>query len=282
MRSNLLRTPVRRSARPDLLERQIRRYCPRYQEAVRALAAQHARIEDLAVSFPALLFALAVPRPGLDPARPIERAIEGVALAEVATAADVPLWLRRLPPEAFLRPIVELPDSRVFRCQIVNHLPSRKIAPIWLQSVADIANLAHEAIAVWIAREIARERREMNPNRLRLVGLWAWFSGHPDTLGGRMIQKPWTPDMRIASALGAADDWRTNIDLYLNLGRKPIADVWLRPARVSGYDFLPLASVSAIIEEAVVMKNCPATAKASPIIARGSGACARTASASPR
>ena len=155
-----------------------------------------------------------------------------------------------------MRPIVELPDSRVFRCQIVNHLPSRKIAPIWLQSVADIANLAHEAIAVWIAREIARERREMNPNRLRLVGLWAWFSGHPDTLGGRMIQKPWTPDMRIASALGAADDWRTNIDLYLNLGRKPIADVWLRPARVSGYDFLPLASVSAIIEEAVVMKNC--------------------------
>jgi hypothetical protein len=256
MRSNLLRAPVRRSARSDLLERQFRRYCSPYRAAVRALATQHPRVADLAVSFPALLFALAVPRAGLDPARAIERAIEGVALAEVAAAADVPLWLRRLPPEAFSRPIVKLPDSRVFRCQIVNHLPSRKIAPIWLQAVAEITSLAHEAIAVWIAREIAREKQDVNPNRLRLVGLWAWFSGQPDTLGCRMMQKPWTPDMRIASALSAADDWRTSIGLHVNLGREPIVDVWLWPARVSGYDFLPLASVSAIIEEAAVMKNC--------------------------
>ena len=256
MRSNLLRAPVRHSARSDLLERQFRSYCPHYQGAVRALAAQHARVADLAVSFPALLFALAVPRPGLDPARAIERAIEGVALAEVAAAADVPLWLRRLPPEAFSRPIVKLPDSRVFRCQIVNHLPSRKIAPIWLQAVADIASLAHEAIAVWIGREIAREKRGVKLNRLQLVGLWAWFSGQPDTLGCRMMQKPWTPDLRMASALSAADDWRTSIDLCVNLGREPVADLWLWPARVSGYDFLPLTSVSAIVEEAAVMKNC--------------------------
>jgi hypothetical protein len=255
MRSNLLRAPVRRSARSDLLERQFRRYSSHYQGAVRALAAQHPRVADLAVSFPALLFALAVPRPGLDPARAIERAFEGVGLAEVA-AANVPLWLRRLPPEALSRPIVKLPDSKVFRCQIVNHLPSAKVASIWLQAVAEIASVAHEAIAVWIAREIAREKRDVTPNRLRLVGLWAWFSAQPDTLGCRMIQKPWTPDMRMASALGAADDWRTSIDLYANLGREPIADLWLWPARISGYDFLPLTSVSVIIEEAAVMKNC--------------------------
>ena len=218
---------------------------------------RHSRVADLAVSFPALLFALAVPRPGLDPARAIERAIEGVSLAKVAAAADVPMWLRRLPPEALSRPVARLPDGEVFRRQIANHLPrSPKVAPIWLQAVADIADLSHEAIAVWIAREITREKRGMNLNRLRLVGLWAWFSGQPDTLGCSMIQKSWTPDMRVGSALDAADDWRTNIDLRVSLGREPIVDVWLQPARVAGYDFLPLMSVSEITEEAAAMKNC--------------------------
>ena len=257
MRSNLLRAPVRGFARSDLLERRFRRYCPQFQGAVRALAMRHSRVADLAVSFPALLFALAVPRPGLDPARAIERAIEGVSLAKVAAAADVPLWLRGLPPEALSRPIARLPDGEVFRRQIANHLPrSPKVAPIWLQAVADIADLAHEAMAVWIARQIAREKRGMNLNRLRLIGLWAWFSGQPDTLGRGMIQKPWTPDMRIGSALDAADDWRTNIGLHVNLGREPIADVWLHPARVVGYDFLPLTSISEITEEAAAMRNC--------------------------
>lgn len=260
MRPNLLRAPVRGAARSDLLERQFRRYRPQFQGAVRALAARHSRVADLAVSFPALLFALAVPRPGLDPARAIERTIEGVALAEVAAAADVPLWLRKLPPEAFSRPIVKLPDGEIFRRQIANHLPcSPKVAPIWLEAVADIANLAHEAIAVWIAKEIAREKRGINLNRLRLVGLWAWFSSQSDTLGRGMMQKPWTPDMRIGSALDAADDWRTNIALRVNLGREPIADVWLQPGRVAGYDFLPLTSVSDIAEEAAAMRNCLCT-----------------------
>jgi hypothetical protein len=218
---------------------------------------RHSRVADLAVSFPALLFALAVPRPGLDPARAIERAIEGVSLAKVAAAADVPLWLRKWPPEALSRPIARLPDGEVFRRQIANHLPrSPKVAPVWLQAVADIADLAHEGIAVWIARGLAREKRGMNLNRLRLVGLWAWFSGQPGTLGRSMIQKRWTPDTRIDSALGAAADWRTNIDLRVSLGREPIADVWLPPARVAGYDFLPLASVSDITEEAAAMRNC--------------------------
>src|SRR5216684_8046541 len=224
MRSTLLRAPVRGSARSDLLERQFRRYCPRFQGAVRTLATQHSRVADLALSFPTLLFALAVPRPGLDPAWAIERAIEGAALAEVAAAAEVPLWLRKLPPEALSRPIPNLPDGEPFRRQIANHLPSRKVAPIWIQAVADIANVAHEAIAVWIAREITREKRRTKLDQLRLVGLWAWFSGQPETFGYSMIPNPWVPDMQIESALSAAEDWRTNIDLHVNLGRAPITE----------------------------------------------------------
>jgi len=62
--------------------------------------------------------------------------------------------------------------------------------------------------------------------------------------------------MRMDQALGAADDWRTIIALHLNLGRQPIADMWLAPGQVAAYDFVPLSSTAAIIAEAAAMKNC--------------------------
>jgi hypothetical protein len=257
MRSIILRGHPVDSARSDIVERQLRRYCPRFQGPVRRLATCHSRVADLAVSFPALLLALAVPRSGLDPARAIARAIEGAALADVAAKAGVPLWLRRLPPEAFSRPITKLPSGTDFSRQIANHLPrSPKLASVWLQAVISIADVAHDSAAVWIAREIARERRVVSLDRLRLVGLWAWFSGQSDTLGRRLIARPWTPEMRIGSALSAADQWRNSICLHTALGRESIADPWLQPARVAGYDFTPLRSAREIDEEATAMKNC--------------------------
>lgn len=53
--------------------------------------------------------------------------------------------------------------------------------------------------------------------------------------------------------------WHTNVELHVNLGREPIADVWLRAARVDGYDFLSLTSIAAITEEADAMRNCVRT-----------------------
>jgi len=218
---------------------------------------QHPRIADLAASFPALLFALAAPRPGLDPAPALARVIEGLGLAEVAEAADVPMWLRKLPPEAPTRPITRLPDGALFRRQIANHFPrSPKLAPIWLQAVADVGDLAHEPAAAWVARELVREPRRVNLARMRLVSLWSWFSHQPATYGHRLIEKPWTPDMRMGAALAAADEWRTLIALHVNLGRLPITDMWLQAGRVADYDFLPLNSIAVIAEEAEAMKNC--------------------------
>jgi hypothetical protein len=258
MTSTLLLAPRREAGRCDLLERRLLRYHPSFQKTVRALAMRHARIADLAKSFPALLFALAVPRPGLDPARALARVIDGRPLADVAAAADVPMWLRRLPPEAFVRPITRLPDGELFRRQIANHLPrSPKLAPAWLQVVADVAELAHVQAAVWIAREFARDApRQVSPARLRLIGLWAWFSGQPATFAHELIIRPWTLDMGMGQAVGAAHDWRSVIALHLNLGRQPISDMWLEAGHVAGHDFVPLNSIAAITEEADAMKNC--------------------------
>lgn len=257
MTENLLRTSRREATRAGVLERRLQRYHPRFQGAVRALAMRHSRIADLAASFPALLFALAVPRPAFDPTLALTRVIDGLGLAEAAAAADLPLWLRKLPPEAFAGAIARLPDGELFRRQIANHLPrSPKSMPSWLQVVADVSTLAHEPAALWIARELVREPRRVNPARLRLICLWSWFSLQPATYGRELMRRPWTPDMRMGPALQAAVDWRTMITLHLNLGTKSIADMWLRTGHVAGYDFLPLNSASAIAEEADAMRNC--------------------------
>jgi hypothetical protein len=257
MNSNNLRTVRKTVARATMVERQLRRYQPRFQRTVRALACRHSRIEDLAASFPALLFALAVPRSGLDPEPALARVIEGLSLAEAAMAADLPMWLRRLPPEAFARPLKRLPDGDLFRRRIANHLPeSPKLASTWLHVVGEVAELAHETAAVWIARELVREPRRVNPARLKLISLWLWFSVHPATLGNDLIDRPWTPAMRIGQALAAADDWRTNVELHVHLGTRLRFDMWLQEGHVAGYDFLPLDSVRAIVDEARAMRNC--------------------------
>src|SRR5262249_50764518 len=161
--------------RVDVVEGRLRRYCPGVNAQVRALAGCHPRLADLAVSFPALLFTLAVPRAGFDPMPGIARVIAGASLATAASDARVPLWLRKLPPEAFVRPLPLLPDGELFRQRIVNHLPrSPKLAPAWLQSVADAAEWGHEGAAVWSARELLRDPGT-KLGCLRLIGLFAWF-----------------------------------------------------------------------------------------------------------
>ncbi|MGN8549730.1 hypothetical protein AB7M49_000718 [Bradyrhizobium elkanii] len=228
MTSTLLVVSRREATRSVLLERQLRRYHPHVQGKVRALAMRHTRLADLAASFPALLFALAVPRAGIASARARACVIDGRSLSDAAAAAGIPLWLRRLPPEAFTAPITGLPDDELFRRQIANHLPpSPKLAPIWLKSVAAVAELAHGPAAVWIARELVRAPPRTDPARLRLVGLWAWFSTQPATLGHALIDRRWTPSMRIGSALAAADAWSTMIALHVSLGSEKIADMWL-------------------------------------------------------
>jgi len=217
----------------------------------------HPHLADLALSFPALLFALAVPRPGFDPEPARACVIAGRPLAQAAAAAGVPMWLRKLPPEAFVRPIEPLPDGELFRRQIGNHLPrSPKLMPTWLQLVSQMNALAHESAAVWIAREVVRAPRSPKPARMHLLGLWIWFSSQPTASAYELIEKPWTPDMRLDAAMAAACAWRELAELHLNLGQRPIGNMWLNPGRVGEYEFRPLDDVSDINEEGAAMRNC--------------------------
>src|SRR5690242_8516372 len=150
-------TSLRASAgtpRHDLIERRLRGYSRAAQPRVRALAARHPRLADLALSFPPLLFALALPRPGDDPEPAIGCVIDGRPLGEVAAAAGVPRWLRRLPVDGLTRPLPPLPAGELFGCRILNHVPrSPKRMPAWLETVSEAAQWGGEPFAIWTARE---------------------------------------------------------------------------------------------------------------------------------
>ena len=251
---------ARNAAREGLVERRLRSFRPDIQPAVRSLARRHSRLADLAVTFPALLVALAVPRAGIDARPVIGQAIAGMPLTALSMAAGVPLWLRRFPPAYFSQTIPTLPDNHDFRRRIANHLPrSAKRAPMWLAAVANSSGWCNEPLAIWVARNLVQNPEHVPLHRLRLVCLWAWFSGRPDAFAHRFIERPWNSEMLFATAVDAANHWHTAIDLYAELGDQTIGDMWAQPGSADGYEFVPLRSRAELDEEARTMRNCVRT-----------------------
>lgn len=239
------------------VEKHLRRYPAVVQTSVRAVACLHPHVADLAISFPALLFAVAITRRGADRARLIAAIVEGEPLARIAALAGIALWLRKLPPETFVRPIPQLPDGALFRRQIANHLPaSVRLAPAWLDAVSRAALWGHEGLSVWFARELTRDPKRARKLRcLNAIALWAWYSAHVPA-DASFVTRPWHPAMRFEIARAAADDWRMRVALHLNIGTAPIADMWLQPGVVDGFEFVPLDTARLIAEEAAAMNNC--------------------------
>ena len=241
----------------DLRARSLRRYRPEVRDAVHALARRHTRLADLAVSFPALLAALAVRRAGFDSEPVIRRVIEGASLTEAAASTGIPMWLRKFPPEFIPSAIPRLPDGDLFRHRIANHLPSdSKSAPAWLDIVATAAEWGHEIFALWCAKRFVAEPKKFNRARLHLLCLWSWYSGQPETRAYQLMEKRWTPEMHFRAACNAAEQWQLSMSLYINLGDSIIDDMWLKPGEQDGFEFVPLRSRAEIEEEAKAMANC--------------------------
>ena len=254
------RADAHERARRELIGRHLKRFRPEVQPAVRALAVRHSRLADLVVSFPALAVALAKPRPRFDPQPVMAGVIAGARLSDLGQAAGAPRWLRSLPPEAFTGRLPSLPNSHSFGIRIANHLPnSPKHAALWLEAVGLAADLGTEDLAVWFAREFMRDRKRISSidhARMRQLSLWAWYSGRTGTRACALIDRPWNPDMRMKTAVIAADNWRSSIDAIASLGDGSIADSWFEPATIDGYQFVPLFTASQIVDEGCKMKNC--------------------------
>ncbi len=251
--------PHAAASTPDLrnrkLDRQLLRFPSRYRPQIVALAKLHRNFGDLAFSFPALLFVAAVSHAKRDRAQLQQRIIKGAALKTLAQLAGLPIWMRKLQPEAFAKPIGPVPQQDITMRQIVNHLPRRaRHAAYWLRNVSLATEVGDEAFAVWVARE-CNNRREYEPC-LRKLALWAWFSLRPHLRGHSFITKPWRPQMKLKTARSAANEWHDRLRLHITIADATLQGQWLEAKSVDGFDFVPLLTANDIHEEARIMENC--------------------------
>lgn len=235
--------------------RRMESFHPAWRRYIAALTACSPELEDLADSFPALLFALvsgyADPRRR---ARGCGMVAEGAPLRQVAEAIGLPLWLRRLPASAFASPIPPLPCDADFVQRISNLLPGDPDeAAHWLASVGIAVTAAGPEYALWIARQ--SRLGQLKGDTALLMGAWAWFSQLPGGLGHRLLRKPWCCDMSLRRAAEELALWRSRLRLVDALGLG-LQDCWLAEGSAGGLQFVALRTVEDFLVESEVMENC--------------------------
>ena len=243
---------------PEPAERTVMRFAAPVRREIRRLIRSSPRVGDLCETFPGLLYALAL-RHGPASARlSALSAIEsGAPLKSVARILGIPMWLRKLPPEAFGILSADLPQSPAFSRQIAHRLPrDPKESKAWLKAVQFAAGACGDDFAVWLAGQPIYET-DFDPHRsLSVLAAYAWFSGKPQTRAAKLIVVPWRSEISLDTAMCAAKSWFNRVRLVLQMPEGAVTDPWLRPGIALGYTFEPLISSHAILDEAQAMHNC--------------------------
>lgn len=216
---------------------------------------------DLADSFPALLFALATGY-GTAERRALARVSveQGISLRGVAERLALPWWLRRLPAQAFLKPLDSVPASAEFAERIGALLPSQPgHAAAWLAAVLHGHRACHADYALWVAAWANRQPRIVgrpeSAGLLVFLAAWAWHATAPGTAGHALLRRPWSAHLGGRRALDEVMLWRRRMALELQVGAAPIPD-WLADGEAQGYSFHGLRSAAEFVAEAQEMDNC--------------------------
>jgi hypothetical protein len=243
-------------------EVRIRRFPRHYRRRLRKLVVGSRSLTDLLYSFPAAAFVLVADRRAPNRCgEALRRAKAGAPLAVVANLLDLPLWTRRLPPEAFAQPFGALPGDEEFSRRIANMLPSKtEAASIWLRSVAFGHEACGQAMALWLAgRQIAASSGQGGLPLLPLAA-YAWFSQEaPEEVGRQLIGVPWHARMPFRTALGETRFWLERVVMDYCLEPQDGAGAWFKMQRSAGFRFLPLRSAEELREEGERMDHCVAT-----------------------
>lgn len=237
--------------------RRLHSFRPQFRRQIEALTSASVALEDLADSFPALLFALAT---GYGTAAARAAALHaigrGANLRECAAAAGLSWWMRKLPADALSRPFAALPSDPEFSLAMLGRVPD---GPAECAAWLDRAMLAHEIsgrdTALWLAREPRMLPPLTSEDDLHWALAWAWASRHPESPGYGLLRGRWTPSTGWKRARDEIAIWRKRIDLVGALAGSD-RDPWFQDAQVKGLSFVHLATVDDFVAEADAMENC--------------------------
>lgn len=235
----------------------LQSFHPPFRKHVSAIAKRATCYEDLAESFPGLLFALATGFGSVEARRTAaEHVAAGTPLREAADAIGLPWWTRKLPPQAFTKRLDKLPHDPTFSTRIVNALPATPAGSgKWLDRVLQAYRTSNAEFALWVAKNDRFHSPQVSDPALPYLAAWAWHADKPDTLGGRLLRRKWQPSMSPNRAFDELTVWRKRLRLALSLSsldRKP----WLTDGAALGYDFVELRTVDDFIAESEFMDNC--------------------------
>lgn len=243
-----------------LAERRMRRlnaFPQPYRKYVAGLSSCAPPVEDLADSFPALLFAMAT---GYSNVRRRQAAFEAVVaghpLKIAANCLELPLWLRRLPAQAFAQPLPVLPQDDEFTSAAVNRIPDlARDAAVWFERLVVSFRLVGRDFALWSIREPRLLPPHTSDEDMQWLLAWAWTSLNPAFGGHALLRTAWSPPIGWKRARDEVAIWRKRIDLVGALAGAT-RDPWLRDASLSGYDIIGLRTVSDFVSESAAMENC--------------------------
>lgn len=243
---------------PASVEATVARFSPPARRELRRLIRLSTRFADLTDTFPAAAYVLATRRGHKAHREEVLRlVIEGAPLKTIARKLQLPNWLKKLPPEAFERPLGELPGSESFARRVASRLPpDEQQASFWLESVAFASKAAHDPFAIWLAEQPIFADRSDPERMFAVLAAYAWFSRTADAEARALIVVPWRPEIAFDTALCAAKSWLNRLRLILQLQQGTILDPWLDGGETSGYSFVPLIDREALLIEAQAMQNC--------------------------
>lgn len=252
---------------------QVERYAPSFRLPLEVLAREHAAYEDLLFSSPVVAVSL-VERRGAPAARgdALHLIANGAPLAKTHAALELPLWLRKLPPEAFLEaPPEPFPSSggktqdgaalfdpkadADFGRRALNLTP-RAEWDGWLRWCAAARILGGDEFAIWLLSARGDWSADKPEALIGALSAYAWFSKRPNFPASVHLPCPWSSDMSHVAA--AQNTIRWLLGLMFACGAPPATSPWGRPRKVRGYVFEPLVGRGAFEAEGEAMRNCMA------------------------
>lgn len=250
--------------RERTLEVQIKRFGKSYQRRLRKLVKASSRLGDVLYSFPAAAFALVSGRTDhVRRGEAVRMIRDGAPLRLVGQTLDLPMWTRRLPPEAFEAPLGVFPDSEAFARSVANHIPrDPDETAVWLRWLVAGYEGCDADFALWLARQkVHRARIPANVVPVFPLATYAWFSGlEQDVHARRLLTRPWHKLLTFAAAVDSMCAWFDRMILDVTA-----ADRKRGPGRYSGnrrhqpYSFVPLRTAEALDEEGRAMDHCVGT-----------------------
>lgn len=215
------------------------------------------RLEDLAESFPALLFALAT-KYGSAPARrdASRLVLDGAPLRDVAHALNFPMWLRRIPASALQRPLPQFPLDDAYATAANARLSACLETPeVWLDRLGCAHALLGRPFSLWALGEARFWHSPFLDEDFAWMLAWAWASSTPGFKGYRFLRTPWHPAIGWKRATEETALWRKRVDLISALANGPRTP-WFESGEVMGLTIEHLNTPGDFIAESIVMDNC--------------------------